>query len=150
MVLSKISKKDYNQEDIYVDSKDLDQDSYIYNGSIYGKPIQFVLGLPHIDNDGDDFTIIYVYLVKDEEVIRKIGVIEFETEKMQGLYDENGDFILDDKTDIMKNNCTLFPNAKTFIKTKYNIEIIQKEDIDSSSDEESSDLDQDLDQDLIC
>jgi predicted NAD-dependent protein-ADP-ribosyltransferase YbiA (DUF1768 family) len=148
MVLSKISKKDYNQEDIYVDSKDLDQDSYIYNGTIYGKPIQFVLGLPHIDNDGDDFTIIYVYLVKDEEVIRKIGVIEFETEKMQGLYDENGDFILDDKTDIMKNNCTLFPNAKTFIKTKYNIEIIQKEDIDSSSDEESSDLDQDLDQDL--
>ena len=142
MVLSKISKKDYNQEDIYVDSKDLDQDSYIYNGNIYGKPIQFVLGLPHVDNDGDDFTIIYVYLVKDEEVIRKIGVIEFETEKMQGLYDENGDFILDDKTDIMKNNCTLFPNAKTFIKTKYNIEIIEEENIDFSSDEESSESDQ--------
>lgn len=143
MVLSKISKKDYNQEDIYVDSKDLDQDSYIYNGSIYGKPIQFVLGLPHIDNDGDDFTIIYVYLVKDEEVLRKIGVIEFETEKMQGLYDENGDFILDDKTDIMKNNCTLFPNAKTFIKTKYNIEIIgdDEENMDSGSDEESSESD---------
>jgi hypothetical protein len=143
MVLSKISKKDYNQEDIYVDSKDLDQDSYIYNGTIYGKPIQFVLGLPHIDNDSDDFTIIYVYLVKDEEVIRKIGVIEFETEKMQGLYDENGDFILDDKTDIMKNNCTLFPDAKTFIKTKYNIEIIEdeEEDIYSSSDEESSQSD---------
>ena len=143
MVLSKISKKDYNQEDIYVDSKDLDQDSYIYNGTIYGKPIQFVLGLPHIDNDSDDFTIIYVYLVKDEEVIRKIGLIEFETEKMQGLYDENGDFILDDKTDIMKNNCTLFPNAKTFIKTKYNIEIIEdeEEDIYSSSDEESSQSD---------
>lgn len=143
MVLSKISKKDYNQEDIYVDSKDLDQDSYIYNGTIYGKPIQFVLGLPHIDNDSDDFTILYVYLVKDEEIIRKIGVIEFETEKMQGLYDENGDFILDDKTDIMKNNCTLFPNAKTFIKTKYNIEIIEdeEEDIYSSSDEESSQSD---------
>tara|TARA_B100000902_G_C27291581_1_gene907461 strand:+ start:89 stop:2176 length:2088 start_codon:yes stop_codon:yes gene_type:complete len=159
MVLSKISKKEYDQNDIYVDPKDLDQDSYIYNGYIYGKAIQFVLGIPRPHQDGEDFTILYIYLVKDEEVLRKIGVIEFETINFQALYDTNGDFVLDDKTDIMKTNCTLFPNAKTFIKTKYNITIPDDEDYDSSSSEESSEseekdttqeeekqLDKDLDQ----
>ena len=137
MVLSKISKKEYI-EDINVDPKDLDKDSYIYNGTIYGKALQFVIGIPQPDRDGDDFTFFNIYLVKNEEVLRKIGILEFKTQDFQGLYDTNGDIILDDKNDIMKTNSFLFSNAKTFIKTKYNIDQAKPMgDSDHESDSES-------------
>ena len=76
MVYSKINKKINYLETNSVNINDIDYETHIYIGNLYNKNIKFTIGLPiyeYIDNN-----IIYfnIYLVKNNNVVAKIGLYE--------------------------------------------------------------------------
>ena len=116
MVKSNLDDSINYQENNIIDQKDIDYESYIYNGNIYNKPINFVLGEPNFEHTDNNVVFFNVYLVNNDEVIMKIGILEIQNTQYRNS------FIADtEDIDIGKffneQNPILFSEAKEYIRT---------------------------------
>lgn len=153
MVVSKLNNLLNYPENILVDENDIDYESYIYKGNIYGKPILFIFGKGELVsnnlvlNQDVDIMYINVYLVKNNTIVRKIGIFEILNSEYLNYLDDEGNINLSSElgNQMFKTNCIMFSGSKDFIKKIYNLDEI-KETIDSESSEDD-DLDEDLDED---
>ena len=155
MVVSKLNNLLNYPENILVDENDIDYESYIYKGNIYGKPILFIFGKGELVsnnlvlNQDVDIMYINVYLVKNNTIVRKIGIFEILNSEYLNYLDDEGNINLSSGvgSQMFKTNSIMFSGSKDFIKKIYNLDEI-KETIDSESSDEEDDLDEDLDEDL--
>ena len=155
MVVSKLNNLLNYPENILVDENDIDYESYIYKGNIYGKPILFIFGKGELVstnlvlNQDVDIMYINVYLVKNNTIVRKIGIFEILNSEYLNYLDDEGNINLSSElgNQMFKTNCIMFSGSKDFIKKIYNLDEI-KETIDSESSEDD-DLDEDLEEDLV-
>lgn len=156
MVVSKLNNLLNYPENILVDENDIDYESYIYKGNIYGKPILFIFGKGELVsnnlvlNQDVDIMYINVYLVKNNEIVRKIGIFEILNSEYLNYLDDEGNINLSSElgNQMFKTNCIMFSGSKDFIKKIYNLDEI-KDTIDSetSDDEDLDELDEeDLDE----
>tara|TARA_B110001452_G_scaffold254388_1_gene245920 strand:- start:866 stop:2899 length:2034 start_codon:yes stop_codon:yes gene_type:complete len=148
MVLSNIDSNINYIETNGVDKKDFEYESYIYEAEIFKKFIKFVLGKPNFDYIDNNIVYFNIYLVKNENVVCKIGIYETENTVYTTLLDSTGDIILN-----KLNSPRIFSFAKVFIKNNYDIEKSPDSDFEDSeldksdySDIETSD-DDDTDDD---
>jgi len=133
MVKSNLDESINYQENNIIDQKDIDYESYIYNGNIYNKPINFVLGEPNFEYTDNNVVFFNVYLVNNDEVIMKIGILEIQNTQYRNS------FIADtEDIDIGKffneQNPILFSEAKEYIRTTYKLNIDLPE-VDSDGDD---------------
>lgn len=155
MVVSKLNNLLNYPENILVDENDIDYESYIYKGNIYGKPILFIFGKGELVsnnlvlNQDVDIMYINVYLVKNNDIVRKIGIFEILNSEYLNYLDDEGNINLSSElgNQMFKTNSIMFSGSKDFIKKIYNLDEI-KETIDSESSDDEDDLDEDdLDED---
>jgi predicted NAD-dependent protein-ADP-ribosyltransferase YbiA (DUF1768 family) len=137
MVKSNLDDSINYQENNIIDQKDIDYESYIYNGNIYNKPINFVLGEPNFEHTDNNVVFFNVYLVNNDEVIMKIGILEIQNTQYRNS------FIADtEDIDIGKffneQNPILFSEAKEYIRTTYNLNIDLPQ-VDSDGDDSVGD-----------
>ena len=85
MVNSKINKKINYLEVNSVDLNDINYESEIYLGTLYNKNINFTVGSPMYDYIDLNVIYLYLYLVKKDEIIMKIGLYEFSKETFEHL-----------------------------------------------------------------
>ena len=158
MVLSKI-----DQNINYLESNNLDKndegESYAYRAKIFGKKVKFVLGKPNFQHIDNNIVYFNIYLVKNTQLIAKIGIFETKNTSYRDLLDKDGNIMLD-KLD----NPLLFSFTKIYITTKYNFEEddinfnkkhednddedLDDEDVQNDEDNSDSDSSQDLDSDI--
>ena len=165
MVVSKLNNLLNYPENILVDENDIDYESYIYKGNIYGKPILFIFGKGELVsnnlvlNQDVDIMYINVYLVKNNTIVRKIGIFEILNSEYLNYLDDEGNINLSSElgNQMFKTNCIMFSGSKDFIKKIYNLDEIKEsiasdddddDDDDEDEDDDLDDLDQDLDEDL--
>ena len=160
MVVSKLNNLLNYPENILVDENDIDYESYIYKGNIYGKPIQFIFGKGELVsnnlvlNQDVDIMYINVYLVKNNEIVRKIGIFEILNSEYLNYLDDEGNINLSSElgNQMFKTNCIMFSGSKDFIKKIYNLDEIKKsiasEDDLDEDDLDEDDLDEELDEDI--
>jgi len=156
MVVSKLNNLLNYPENILVDENDIDYESYIYKGNIYGKPILFIFGKGELVsnnlvlNQDVDIMYINVYLVKNNDIVRKIGIFEILNSEYLNYLDDEGNINLSSElgNQMFKTNSIMFSGSKDFIKKIYNLDEIKETiDSESSDDEDEDDLDEDLDED---
>jgi len=159
MVVSKLNNLLNYPENILVDENDIDYESYIYKGNIYGKPIQFIFGKGELVsnnlvlNQDVDIMYINVYLVKNNEIVRKIGIFEILNSEYLNYLDDEGNINLSSElgNQMFKTNCIMFSGSKDFIKKIYNLDEIKKSIASEDEDEDDldeDDLDEELDEDI--
>ena len=112
MVNSKINKKINYLEVNSVDLNDINYESEIYLGTLYNKNINFTIGSPMYDYIDLNVIYLYLYLVKKDEIIMKIGLYEFTKETFEHLNLEN-------EIDITNQNPIIFSYVKSFIINNY-------------------------------
>ena len=116
MVLSKI-----DQNINYLESNNLDKndegETYAYRAKIYNKPVKFVLGKPNFQHIDYNIVYFYIYLVKNTNLVAKIGIFETKNTSYRDLLDTNGNIVIE-KLDYP----LFFSYAKTYITTKYKFE----------------------------
>ena len=144
MVLSNIDKNiDYFETNI-IDKQDIDYETYVYKARIYNKNITFVLGQPNFDYLDNDIVYFNIYLVKNEDVVSKIGLYETQNTIYSNLLDIEGNIIIE-----KLNDPVLFLHAKTFIKNNYDDEHDSADFDDdklSTDDEEADDTNDEEDE----
>ena len=130
MVLSKI---DNNIN--YLESNNLDKndegESYAYTGKIFGKKVKFVLGKPNFQFIDNNIVYYNIYLVKNTELVAKIGIFETKNTSYRDLLDGNGNIIIE-KLDYP----LFFSFTKMYIINKYKFE---ENDIDFDDEDETED-----------
>lgn len=133
MVLSKI-----DQNINYLESNNLDKndegESYAYRAKIFGKKVKFVLGKPNFQFIDNNIVYFNIYLVKNTELVSKIGIFETKNTSYRDLLDVDGNVVIE-KLDYP----LFFSYAKSYILSKYNF---QEDDIDFDEDAESEDEDE--------
>ena len=133
MVLSKI-----DQNINYLESNNLDKndegESYAYRAKIFGKKVKFVLGKPNFQFIDNNIVYFNIYLVKNTELVSKIGIFETKNTSYRDLLDVDGNIVIE-KLDYP----LFFSYAKSYILSKYNF---QEDDIDFDEDAESEDEDE--------
>lgn len=112
MVNSKINKKINYLEVNSVDLNDINYESEIYLGTLYNKNINFTIGSPMYDYIDFNVIYLYLYLVKKDEIIMKIGLYEFSKETFEHLN-------VKDDIDITNQNPIIFSYVKSFIMNNY-------------------------------
>ena len=112
MVNSKINKKINYLEENSVDLNDINYESEIYLGTLYNKNINFTVGSPMYDYIDLNVIYLYLYLVKKDEIIMKIGLYEFSKETFEHLN-------VKDDIDITNQNPIIFSYVKSFIMNNY-------------------------------
>jgi hypothetical protein len=112
MVNSKINKKINYLEVNSVDLNDINYESEIYLGTLYNKNINFTVGSPMYDYIDLNVIYLYLYLVKKDEIIMKIGLYEFSKETFEHLN-------VKDDIDITNQNPIIFSYVKSFIMNNY-------------------------------
>ena len=117
MVNSRINNKINYLEVNSVDLNDIDHESHLYIGTLYNKNVYFTIGIPMYDFVDLNVIYFYLYLVKENQVIMKIGLYEFKKETFDTLTSNNQDI------DISKFNPIIFSFVKTYIINQYDEEI---------------------------
>lgn len=138
MVLSKI-----DQNINYLESNNLDKndegESYAYRAKIFGKKVKFVLGKPNFQHIDNNIVYFNIYLVKNTELVAKIGIFETKNTSYRDLLNTDGNVAIE-KLDFP----LFFSYAKPYILTKYNFE---EDDVEFTKETESEDEDEDEDED---
>jgi len=136
-----------------VDDNDIDYESHIYKGNIYNKPIQFVLGKGDLVsnnlvlNQDVDIMYINIYLVKSNNIVRKIGIFEIlNSDYITYLDHEDGNINLLNiaNDELFKKNFIMFSASKEYIKKIY---ILDKDNNDVEDDEEDDEDEEDEEED---
>ncbi len=132
MVNSKINKKINYLEVNSVDLNDINHESDIYIGKLYNKNINFTIGLPIYDYTDFNIIYFYLYLVKENDVIMKIGIYEMNKHIFDDTFAKNQDI------DLTKLDPIIFSFVKTYIINEYDDKIvIHKKNQESESKSES-------------
>ena len=136
MVNSKINKTIDYLEVNSVDLNDIDHESDIYLGKLYNKNINFTIGLPIYDYVDFNIIYFYLYLVKKNDVVMKIGIYEINKHIFDDIFAKNQDI------DLTKLDPIIFSFVKTYITNEYDDKIVlhkknQKNIKDSDSDSDS-------------
>tara|TARA_B100000900_G_C20584870_1_gene719111 strand:- start:161 stop:2224 length:2064 start_codon:yes stop_codon:yes gene_type:complete len=138
MVLSKI-----DQNINYLESNNLDKndqgESYAYRAKIFGKKVKFALGKPNFQYIDNNIVYFNIYLVKNSELVAKIGIFETKNTSYRELLDIEGNIVIE-KLDYP----LFFSYAKPYILSKYNFE---EDDIEFTKKADSEDEDNDEDED---
>ena len=146
MVKSNLDESINYQENNIIDQKDIDYESYIYNGNIHNKPINFVLGEPNFEYTDNNVVFFNVYLVNNDEVIMKIGILEIQNTQYRNSFIADTEDI-DVGQFFNEQNPILFSEAKEYIRTTYKLNIdlpevdLDEDDSDDSSEADSSEPD---------
>ena len=139
MVLSILNPNVNYFENNTVDNDDIDYDTSVYEGYLYDNIIEFVIGKPKFNYvDESDIIYFYIYLVKNDNVVQKIGVLECNKNdyKHGNLIDyDSGDLNLEKL--VSTNDPLLFSFAKFYIKNTYSKISKILDDIDDDSDSDS-------------
>jgi hypothetical protein len=94
MVLSKI-----DQNINYLESNNLDKndegESYAYRAKIFGKKVKFVLGKPNFQFIDNNIVYFNIYLVKNTELVSKIGIFETKNTSYRDLLDVDGNVVIE-------------------------------------------------------
>ena len=138
MVLSKI-----DQNINYLESNNLDKndqgESYAYRAKIFGKKVKFALGKPNFQYIDNNIVYFNIYLVKNSELVAKIGIFETKNTSYRELLDIEGNIVIE-KLDYP----LFFSYAKPYILSKYNVE---EDDIEFTKKADSEDEDNHEDED---
>ncbi len=144
MVLSTIDNNINYFETGSIDKNDLDYESYVYRGSIYGNDIKFVLGKPCFEYVDNNIVYFNMYLANRDKIVTKMGIYETENTMYRNILDEDGIVIIE-----KLNEPLIFPFSKPLIMNNYKLEdnILQEDsDEQDSSDEEDTSDEEDSDQ----
>ena len=142
MVNSKINKKINYLEVNSVDLNDINHESDIYIGKLYNKTINFTIGLPIYDYTDFNIIYFYLYLVKENDVIMKIGIYEMNKDIFDDIFAKNQEI------DLSKLDPIIFSFVKTYITNEYDDKtLIHKKDQESEA-KSNSDSDSDSDSDI--
>jgi predicted NAD-dependent protein-ADP-ribosyltransferase YbiA (DUF1768 family) len=87
-------KINYN-ENKTVDEADVGQSSSIYDVNLFGKPIQIGIGKEKHTYSAHNVVYFSIYLMINDEVKSRIGVVEFPSNKLIESLDEDGDIMLE-------------------------------------------------------
>lgn len=148
MVLSDIDTNINYIESININKHDIDYESYVYKGHIYGKNIKFILGKPNFEYIDNNIVCFNLYLVNDAEEFVNIGIYETENTIYRDLLDDEGNVIIE-----KLNSPLLYGFAKNIILTKYIIDEsefgLENDNNDSENDNNDSDSNATSDEDDI-
>jgi hypothetical protein len=87
-------KINYN-ENKTVDEADVGQSSSIYDVILFGKPIQIGIGKEKHTYSAHNVVYFSIYLMVNDEVKSRIGVVEFPSNKLIDSLDDDGDIMLE-------------------------------------------------------
>ena len=148
MVLSTINNMVNYLEQETIDSKDIDHETYIYDGNIYNKNIKFSLGKPNFEYM-EEYNIVYfnIYLVTKEDIVGKIGVYETRNTDYLNQLDDDGDIIINNPANPLIP--LIFPKSKILIKNNYKSidSDFEMADSDDDNEDDSDDTDDSDDSD---
>ena len=144
MVLSTINNMVNYLEQETIDSKDIDHETYIYDGNIYNKNIKFSLGKPNFEYM-EEYNIVYfnIYLITKENIVGKIGVYETRNTDYLNQLDDDGDIIINNPANPLIP--LIFPKSKILIKNNYK-SIDSDFEMDDTDDDSDDDDDTDYDE----
>ena len=91
MVYSNINSTIFYKEDGEIDNEDIGYESTLHEMEIYGNNISIIFGKLKYQYVQRNVVYIPLYLVVNQNVVKKIGVLEFEKEKALELYDDNNE-----------------------------------------------------------
>lgn len=86
-VNSQLSDKVYDVTLDDIESADFEFNSDLYKVNVFGKNVHIAPGRPKKDKTYTGLTYFYVYVVKDETVVAKLGVYEKMTTENREIYD---------------------------------------------------------------
>lgn len=147
MVLSDIDTNINYIESININKHDIDYESYVYKGHIYGKNIKFILGKPNFEYIDNNIVYFNLYLVNDTEEFVNVGIYETENTIYRDLLDDEGNVIIE-----KLNSPLLYGFAKNLILTKYTIDESEfglEQDAPDSGEDDADSEDDDLDSDTV-
>jgi len=87
-------KINYN-ENKAIDAEDIGQASSLYELDLFGSPIQIGVGKEKYTYSAHNVVYYSVYLILNDEIKSRIGVIEFDSNKVIDSLDDDGDLKLD-------------------------------------------------------
>lgn len=87
-------KIQYNETN-EINTDDVGHASTIYEISYFDKPIQIALGRENHSFSNDNIVYFSVYLVSNDKIDSRIGVLEVDSNKMISIIDEDGDIDID-------------------------------------------------------
>ena len=133
MVKSKLhpTKINYN-ENKQIDSEDIKHCSSRYETTNFTVPIEIALGKEKHTYSAHDVIYFSVYLIIDNKIKDRIGIVEIESNRFIDSLDEDGDFILDN------GNLIFFVDDDYIIGMMKDVTLTDQNNIDedSSDDEE--------------
>jgi hypothetical protein len=130
-------KINYN-ENKTVDEADVGQSSSIYDVILFGKPIQIGIGKEKHTYSAHNVVYFSIYLMVNDEVKSRIGVVEFPSNKLIDSLDDDGDIMLEKgKVLYFITNDYLH---KLIAETKKNSPTEQKEQSEQAVEIEESDV----------
>lgn len=140
MVKSKIhpTKINYN-ENKQIDNEDIKHCSSRYETTNFNVPIEIALGKEKHTYSAHNVIYFSVYLIIDNKIKDRIGIVEIESNRFIDSLDEDGDFILDN------GNLIFFVDDDYIIGMMKDVTLPESKDNDeSSSDNEDSSDDDEL------
>ena len=141
MVKSKIhpTKINYN-ENKQLDIEDIKHCSSRYETTNFTVPIEIVLGKEKHTYSAHNVIYFSVYLIIDNKLKGRIGIVEIENNRFIDSLDEDGDFILDN------GNLIFFVDDDYIIGMMKEVTLPESKDSDESSsdDEDECDMEEDL------
>ena len=95
MVYSNINSTIFYKEDGIIDDEDIGYETTLHEMEIYGKNVSVIFGKLKYQYVQRNIVYVPLYLVVHQEVVKKIGVLEFEKEKALEMYDDNNEIDLE-------------------------------------------------------
>ena len=92
MVYSQINENIAYDKKLTSMNDDLDHQSSIYEMELLGKDVEIVLGK---ERKNENLSYFIAYIVLNNGRVRPIGLFEIESDKIDGIYDNDGDIELD-------------------------------------------------------
>lgn len=97
MVKSHINSKVFYNESRELDDADIDYSAPVYEYNLHNLKVDIVLGKQNHSFSRYDIVYFPVYLIKNDEIISKIGYFEIESNKLLNVVDDEGDVQLNKK-----------------------------------------------------
>ena len=95
MVYSNINNTIFYKEDGAIDEEDIGYETTLHEMEIYGKDISVLFGKMKYQYVQRNIVFVPIYLVVNQEVVKKVGVVEFQKEKALEFYDDNNEVNVD-------------------------------------------------------
>lgn len=97
MVYSNINSTIFYKEDGAIDEEDIGYETTLHEMEIYGKDVSVLFGKLKYQYVQRNVVYVPLYLVVNQEVVKKIGVVEFQKDKALELYDDNNEIDMESK-----------------------------------------------------